>query len=97
VAVPSDRPDQAQREPPATRNLRTILLCAGIEGRSFAECHTRYPYHAPDSGFRVSDFLTHHAVMLDFAMQPLIAVKKAEKAQSLRRYFVAPRRMQRIS
>jgi hypothetical protein len=45
----------------------------------------------------VSDFLTHHAVMLDFAMQPLIAFKKAEKAQSLRRYFVAPRRMQRIS
>jgi len=26
VAVPSDRPGQAQREPPATRNLRTILL-----------------------------------------------------------------------
>ena len=55
------------------------------------------PYHAPDSGSRVSDFLTHHAVMLDFAMQPLIAVQKSEKAQSLRRYFVAPCRIQRIS
>jgi hypothetical protein len=35
--------------------------------------------------------------MLDFAMQLLIAGKKAEKTQSLRRYFVAPCRIQRIS